>query len=85
LRLREQGRSYAAVARTLGLKRANDARAAFLRALRAAPEGERKLIARREYQRLDELEARIRSRDAAAPEKLERRLEALAGLRRGLD
>jgi hypothetical protein len=83
--LRENGRSYAAIARTLGLKRATDARHAFLRALRAAPDDERKLIARRENQRLDELEARIRARDAAAPDKLERRLAALAALRQGLD
>src|SRR6516225_10485729 len=54
LALREQGRSYAAIARTLGLKRATDARAAFLRALRAAPEDERTQIAGREYQRLDQ-------------------------------
>ena len=85
LALREQGRSYAAIARTLGLKRATDARAAFLRALRAAPEDERKLIAGREFQRLDQLEVRIRTRDAATPDKLERRLAALAALRRGLD
>jgi hypothetical protein len=85
LALREQGRSYAAIARTLGLKRATDARAAFLRALRAAPEEERTLIAGRESQRLDQLEVRIRARDAATPDKLERRLEALAALRRGLD
>jgi hypothetical protein len=69
----------------LGLKRATDARQAFLTGLRAAPEDERKLIAQREHQRLDELEARIRTRDAAAPDKLERRLAALAALRRGLD
>jgi len=85
LALREQGRSYAAIARTLGLKRATDARAAFLRALRAAPEDERTQIVRRESERLDQLEVRIRTRDAAAPDKLERRLEALAALRRGLD
>ena len=69
----------------MGLRRATDARDAFLRALRAAPEDERKLIAGREYQRLDELEIRIRARDAATPDKLERRLAALAALRRGLD
>jgi hypothetical protein len=69
----------------LGFKRATDARQAFLRALRAASEDERKILVGRELQRLDELEARIRTRDAAAPDKLDRRLEALAALRRGLD
>jgi hypothetical protein len=67
------------------LKRATDAREAFLRGLRATLDDERALIAQREHQRLDELEARIRARDAAAPDKLERRLAALAMLRRGLD
>jgi hypothetical protein len=67
------------------LKRATDARQAFLRTLRASPEDQRRLIAQREYQRLDELETRIRTRDAAAPDKLERRLAALAALRRDLD
>lgn len=38
----------------------------------------------REQQRLDALEQRIRTRDAAEPEKLERRLAALAKLREGL-
>jgi hypothetical protein len=67
------------------LKRATDAREAFLRGLGATPDDERALIAQREQQRLDELEARIRTRDAAATDKLERRLAALAALRRGLD
>jgi hypothetical protein len=84
LALRDKGSSYAATASTLGLKRATYAREAFLRGLRATPEEERTLIAQREYQRLDELEARIRARDAAAPDKLGRRLAAVAALRRGL-
>ncbi|HZT65471.1 MAG TPA: hypothetical protein VFA11_06760 [Acidimicrobiales bacterium] len=72
------------MARNLGLKRAGDARAAFLRALRSQGEDERKQIVVREHQRLDQLEIRIRSRDAAEPEKMNRRLEALAKLREGL-
>lgn len=62
-----------------------DARAAFLRALRSRPESDRTQIVVREHERLDALEARIRDRDAAEPEKLERRLTALAKLREGLD
>ena len=73
------------MARSLGLKRATEARQAFLRALRARPEEERVAIAVREQGRLDELEVRIRTRDAAEPEKLQRRLEALAVLRDGLE
>src|SRR5262245_4561239 len=51
LRLRESGRSFAAIAQALGLKRATDARAAFLRALRTQPDDERVLIAARERNR----------------------------------
>jgi hypothetical protein len=69
----------------LGLKRATEARQAFIRGMRSKPEGERKLIADRERERLDQLEVRIRTRDAEEPEKLERRLGALANLREGLD
>ena len=85
LALREEGRSFAAIAQALGLKRATDARQAFLRGLRSRPEQERKLIAARELERLDLLETRVRTRDAEDPEKLERRLVALAALREGLD
>ena len=85
LRLREKGLSYAAVARSLGLKRATDARSAFLRALRASPAETHAEIVVREHERLAALEARIRDRDREEPEKLERRLEALSKLREGLD
>ncbi|HEX5268451.1 MAG TPA: hypothetical protein VFW24_16910 [Acidimicrobiales bacterium] len=78
------GLSYAAVARNLGLKRATDARAAFVRALRSCEEAERQEIVVREHKRLDQLAERIRTRDAAQPEKIERRLTALAKLREGL-
>lgn len=73
------------MARSLGFKRATEARQAFLRGMRSRPEDERRLIADRERQRLDQLEVRIRERDANDPEKLERRLVALAQLRLGLD
>ncbi|HYA43990.1 MAG TPA: hypothetical protein VED59_00165 [Acidimicrobiales bacterium] len=85
LALREDGRSFAAIAQALGLKRATDARQAFIRGLRSRPEHERKLIVARELERLDVLEARVRTRDAQDPDKLKRRLVALAALREGLD
>lgn len=84
LRLREKGLSYAAVARSLGLKRSTDARSAFVRALRASQGEDQAGILAREHQRLDTLEVRIRDRDSAEPDKLERRLAALARLREGL-
>ena len=58
--LREQGQSYSAVARSLGIKRATDAQAAFLRVMRRLPDAERKALYKRESDRLDQLEARIR-------------------------
>jgi hypothetical protein len=82
--LREKGESYSAVARALDFKRATDAQAAFLRALRSRPEAEQAALAKRESLRLDQLEKRIRSRDAEEPLKLERRLAALEALRQGL-
>ena len=82
--LREKGESYSAVARALGLKRAMDAHAAFVRAVRSRPEAERAALSKRESLRLDQLEKRIRSRDAEEPVKLERRLAALEALRQAL-
>jgi hypothetical protein len=82
--MRESGETYAAVARNLGLKRAVDAQAAFLRAVRGRQGEERNALIERENARLVQLEARIRSRDAADPEKMERRLHALAKLREQL-
>jgi hypothetical protein len=84
LALREENRSYAWVARSLGFKRANDARQGFLRAFAKREGAERDALRRRELQRLDELEARIRSRDKAKPEKLAGRLVALDVLRQEL-
>jgi guanylate kinase len=69
------------VARSLGFKRAVDARAAFLRALRQREGDERARLIQRESVRLDELESRIRTRDAEDPEKMERRLAALGKMR----
>ena len=72
------------MARSLGFKRAVDAQAAFLRALRRREGDERTGLVERETARLVQLEARIRTRDAEEPEKMERRLGALAKLREQL-
>ena len=82
--LREQGRTFAAIARTLGLKRAADAREAFLRELRSRPDEERRLLVEHELVRLDKLEARVRARDANQPDKLQTRLGALEAMRESL-
>src|SRR5580698_8273207 len=84
LRLREEGRTYASVARSLNLKRSNDALASFLRALHQRPEAERAELIGRERVRLDQLEARIRDRDRDDPTRLDRRLGALEKLRGSL-
>jgi DNA-binding transcriptional MerR regulator len=84
LALREQGYSFAAIARTVGLKRAGDARAAFLRELRSRPAEERPRMVERELVRLDKLEARVRAHDGAEPAKLQTRLGALAAMRASL-
>jgi hypothetical protein len=82
--LREEGRSFAAIARTVGLKRASDAREAFLRELRSRPEEERQGLVVSELERLDKLETRVRVRDAQEPDKLQTRLAALASMRASL-
>jgi hypothetical protein len=84
LALREQGRTFAAIARSVGLKRATDAREAFLRELRSRPDEERQGLVEREQERLDKLEVRIRARDADEPDKLKTRLGALAAMRESL-
>jgi hypothetical protein len=82
--LRDSGISYSAVAGRLGLNRAVDAQAGFVRALRRRPDEERAQLTQRESARLDALELRVRSRDAEEPEKMNRRLGALERLREAI-
>ncbi len=63
------------------MRRSRDAFEAFHRALQSSSEAERPELIRQELARLKVLEERIRSRDAAAPEKMQHRLEALEGMR----
>jgi hypothetical protein len=79
--LRESGKSFSAIARTLGLERATDAHKSFMRALGTREDGERRQLIKNEETRLDDLEHRIRQRDAADAPKLERRLLALQNFR----
>jgi hypothetical protein len=85
LRLREDGNSFAAIARSLNLSRAKDALAAWRRAVERVSPDERSRLVGSERARLQQLEERIRDRDAADPERLARRLAALDALRIGLD
>jgi hypothetical protein len=79
--LRERGQSYSAVASALGIKRAVNAQEAFIRVMRSLPEKERLALKARESARLDQLEVRIRTRDADQPVKMERHLAGLEALR----
>lgn len=81
LSLRESGKSYSAIARTLGIERATEAHNSFVRALGTHEGSERSQLIKNEEARLDELEQRIRQRDAADVSKLERRLQAVEKLR----
>jgi hypothetical protein len=82
--LRETGKSYTSVAKALGIKRSGDAHAAFLRALRGRPAKERAAMTKRESERLDRLERRVRSRDVGQPDELQRHLAALEKFRQSL-
>jgi hypothetical protein len=83
--LRDSGQTFNSVARSLGFKRGVQAHAAFVRALRQRQGEDRKSLTQRETLRLDELETRIRTRDASHAERMERRLTALARMRKMLE
>jgi hypothetical protein len=82
--LRDAGRSYSFVAQTLGLKRARDAHSSFVRVLTGMPAEQRAAMAKREAERLDALEARVRVRDGDDPTTLARRLGAVQKLRQSM-
>jgi hypothetical protein len=79
--LRGEGLSFAAIASRLGLRRSKDAFEAFHRALSSSGDAEKPELVRQELARLETLEERIRSRDAAEHDKMQHRLEALEGMR----
>lgn len=85
LALRESGKSFSAIARSLGLERATEAHRSFVRAIGTHEGAERRQIIEREETRLDELEQRIRTRDASDTEKLERRLLGVKKLRAAME
>jgi hypothetical protein len=84
LALRESGNSFSAIARRLELHRAVDAHRSFLRALGTYAGDARERLVESEEERLDRLETRIRSRDAADPEKVKRRLAGVGQFRAAL-
>ena len=84
LTLRESGKSFSAIARTLGLNRATEAHRSYVRALGACDGDERRQLVKNEDARLDQLEQRIRERDAKDVTKLERRLLGVQKLREAI-
>jgi hypothetical protein len=84
LELREKGNSFSAIARTLGFDRATEAQKSYVRALSTHEGEERRRLVKNEEVRLDELEQRIRERDAADVEKVERRLRGVKKLRESI-
>jgi len=84
LTLREAGASYSAIARTLELGRATDAHRCFLRAVNGHDGASRRRLVDDEEARLDQLEQRIRDRDAPDTAKIERRLLGVANLREAM-
>jgi hypothetical protein len=84
LALREEGKSFSAIARTLGLDRATEAHKSFIRAISKSDGDSRRQLIENEEGRLDALEQRIRERDAADVQKLERRLRGVKKLRESI-
>jgi hypothetical protein len=73
LELRRKGRSFASIARELGLKGIRGAVQAFNRALRRQPKRTQATIRREESARLDAIWERAQNNDALSPAELEKR------------
>jgi hypothetical protein len=84
LSLREQGRSFAAIARALGFEGASPANAAFNRALRRLPPSDQEHSRKREMARLDVLGERLRQRQDLDEAEMARRARTLERLRKKL-
>jgi hypothetical protein len=84
LLLRDQGRSFAAIAGVLDLAGALAANAAFNRALRRRPPNEQASLRSREMARLDALGERLRRREGVSEEELARQLHGVKRLRKTL-
>jgi hypothetical protein len=84
LGLRERGRSFANIARVLGLDGAGQANAAFIRALRRRSAHEQETLRSHEMARLDALGERLRQRDDLDEVEIARRTRVLDRLRRSL-
>ena len=84
LALRDEGRSFAAIAQFLGLQDAHAANAAFNRALRCRPKSQQERLRSREMMRLDAAASRVRERDDLSVEEIVRRLRGVKQQRQTL-
>jgi len=84
LLLREEGRTFAGIARELGLEGTVGANAAFNRALRRRPPTEQESLRSHELARLDVLAERVRQRDDLDEAEVARRMRSLDRLRKTL-
>jgi hypothetical protein len=84
LTLRESGKSFSAIARALGFERATEAHRSYVRALGSREGDERRQLIKNEEARLEQLELRIRQRDADDASKIERRLLGVQKLREAI-
>jgi hypothetical protein len=82
--LREQGRSFAGIARTLGMDGGLQANAAFNRALRRRPVSEQEGVRSHEIARLDALGERLRQREDLDEAEVARKMRSLDRLRKNL-
>jgi hypothetical protein len=79
--LRAEGKSYAIVARTLGLDSARLAHEAFSRGLRQYPAGKRAALRKAEGVRLDALADKTNARADLSSEQRSKRLRSIERLR----
>jgi hypothetical protein len=84
LLLREEGRTFAGIARELGFEGTLDANAAFIRALRRQPPTEQESLRSHELARLDALGERVRRRDDLDEVDVARRMRSLDRLKKAL-
>lgn len=85
LALRERGRSFASIARALGLEGPIQANTAFMMALRRLPTAEQESLRVHELARLDTLGERLRQRSDLDETEMARRSRSLDRLRKRLN
>lgn len=81
LEMRQEGKSFATIAKAEGYDRVSDAPIAFNRAMRRRPADQQAKLGKAELVRLDELEKRVRADSELTEDTAARRLKAVEKLR----